>query len=81
MIIACAINGCRNAATTLLDARALPKKMMHMMVSISDVSRRECRVRGVKDCGGKHGCVENGGGKRGGLDSIRGGQDGVTLPE
>ena len=80
-MFACAINGRRNAATTLLNARALPKKMMPMMVSISDVSRGECRGRGVKDCGGKHSCVENGGGKRGGLDSIRGGQDGVTSPE
>ena len=54
---------------------------MHMMVSISDVSRGECRGQGVKDCGGKHGGVENGGGKRGGVDSIRGGQDGVASPE
>ena len=64
-----------------LNAQALPKKMMHMMASISDVSCGDCGGRGVKDGGGAHGGVESGGGKRGGVESVGGGKDGVALPE
>ena len=31
-----------NLKSTVLDARALPEKMRHIMVSTSNVSRREC---------------------------------------
>ena len=75
------VDGRRAAATTALDARASPEKMMHMMASISDVSCGDCGGRGVKDGGGAHGGVESGGGKRGGVESVGGGKDGVALPE
>ena len=41
VMFACAINRRHATATILLDAWVPPKKMIHMMVSISDVSRGE----------------------------------------
>ena len=63
VMFACAINGRHAAATTMLNAWALPNKMMHMMAYISDVFCGECWGQSLKDPSGTHCGVENSGRK------------------